>query len=395
MSSSIPADLAAVYRDTLLDDVIPFWSRHGVDRRHGGFLTALDRDGTLLDTDKSVWFQGRGAWMFATLFLDVEPRAEWLEAAAGGIGFLRDHCSGPDGKLWFTVTRDGRPLRGRRYVYSEAFAAMACAAYARAAGDEGAADRAVRSFDTFLDHSFTEGRSAPKVEPATRPMKGLGPRMFCLHTAQVLREHLGDVLVRGRSCTQWIDRSIDEIERDFLKPDHEALLEVVGPGGEVIDHFEGRQLNPGHAIECAWFVMQEGRLRGDDRLVRLGATILDWSWVRGWDEEHGGIHSFRDLHGTPVQEPCHDMKYWWPHCEAIIATLLAWRLTGDARYAAWHRLVHEWSFRHFPDPEHGEWYGYLHRDGSVALRLKGSMWKGPFHLPRMLLRCWRMLEEPA
>ncbi|HEX8916085.1 MAG TPA: AGE family epimerase/isomerase, partial [Humisphaera sp.] len=205
----------------------------------------------------------------------------------------------------------------------------------------------------------------------------------------------GDVPVAGRTCTEWIDRSIDTIERLFLKPEHRALMEVVAPGGEVIDHFDGRTLNPGHAIEAAWFVMHEGRRRNDGRLKSLGLTILDWMWARGWDDEHGGIFYFRDLRGLPVQEYWHDMKFWWPHCEAVIATHLAYTLTGDPRYAGWHRLVHDWSFKHFPDPEHGEWYGYLHRDGRVSTTLKGNMWKGPFHLPRMLWCCWRLADEAA
>jgi N-acylglucosamine 2-epimerase len=129
--------------------------------------------------------------------------------------------------------------------------------------------------------------------------------------------------------------------------------------------------------------------------MKLGLTILDWMWSRGWDDEHGGLFYFRDLRGLPVQEYWHDMKFWWPHCEAIIATLLAWKLSGDEKYARWHQQVHEWSFRHFPDPEFGEWYGYLHRDGRISTRLKGNMWKGPFHLPRMLWYCWRFLEESA
>ncbi len=386
------AELAAVYRDALLGDVIPFWLRHGVDREHGGFLTALDRDGSLIDDDKSIWFQGRGAWMFATLFNSVDRKPDWLDAARGGVEFLRRHGEDSAGKLYFTVTRDGRPLRMRRYVYSEAFAAMANAAYAKAAGDERAAEDAARYFDSYLDFSFTPGKTPAKVEPAARPSKGVGPLMFCLATAQEVREHLGEVVARGRTCAEWIDWSIAEIERDFLKPEHEALMEVVGPSGEVIDHFDGRQLNPGHAIEAAWFIMREGKLRGDQRLIRLGLTILDWMWKRGWDEEHGGVLYFRDLRGLPVQEYWHDMKFWWPHCEAIIATLLAWTLTGDEKYARWHQQVHDWSFRHFPDPEFGEWYGYLHRDGCVSTRLKGNMWKGPYHLPRMLWYGWGLSE---
>jgi N-acylglucosamine 2-epimerase len=384
--------LAAIYREALLGDVIPFWLRHGMDPEHGGIMTALDRDGTVIDTDKSVWFQGRAAWMFATLYNTVEQRAEWLDAARSCVEFIRRHCFAPDGKMYFTVTQEGRPLRMRRYVFSESFAAIAFAAFAKAGGDAQAADEALRSFATYLRYSFEPGSMLPKFEP-TRPMKGIGAHMIGIVTAQELRANLGDVVVSGRSCTEWIDRSIAEIERDFLKPEHEALMEVVSPDGGIMDHFDGRTLNPGHAIECSWFLMHEGNLRGDQRLIRLGATILDWMWKRGWDAEHGGLLYFTDLRGLPVQEYWHDMKFWWPQNEAIIATSLAWKLTGEARHAEMHRLVHDWSFAHFPDAEYGEWFGWLHRDGSVSSRAKGSMWKGPFHLPRCLWYCWRLLAD--
>jgi N-acylglucosamine 2-epimerase len=387
------AALAALYRGTLLEDVIPFWLRHGLDREHGGILTCLDRDGSVMDTDKSVWFQGRAGWMFATLFNTVERRAEWLEAARSCVEFSRRHCYSPEGKMWFTVTREGLPLRMRRYVYSESFAAIANAAYANASGDSRAAEDAVKCFATYLHHSFTPGVMPPKHE-ATRPMKGIGAHMIGIVTAQELRANLGDVAVAGRTCTEWIDAGIAEIERDFLKPDLRVLMESVAPDGGVLDHLDGRTLNPGHAIECAGFILQEGRLRGDRRLIALGATILGWMWERGWDAEHGGLLYFTDLRGLPVQEYWQDMKFWWPHCEAILATLLAWKLTGEARFAERHRLVHGWSFARFPDAEHGEWFGYLHRDGSVAQRAKGNLFKGPFHLPRMLWFCARELAAP-
>jgi len=397
MSATTPDDTAALadfYRRALLDDVIPFWLRHGLDREHGGYLTALDRDGTVIDTDKSIWFQGRGAWTFATLCNTVEKKPEWLAAARSGIEFLREHGSAPDGKLYFTVTHDGQPLRMRRYAYSESFAAIAHAAFANAGENGESAEEAKRYFETYLTRSFEPNRTPPKISPETRPSMGVGPLMIGLATAQEVRANLGEVNIKGWTCSEWIDWFIDQIETYFLKPDHEVLMEFVAADGSIIDHFDGRQLNPGHAIECAWFLMHEGKHRGDQRLIKLGTTILDWMWKRGWDEEHGGLFYFRDLKGLPVQEYWHDMKFWWPHCEAIIATLLAWKLTGDAQYARWHRQVHDWSFRHFPDPEHGEWYGYLHRDGRLSVPLKGNMWKGPFHLPRMLWYCWRLLEKP-
>lgn len=381
--------LAAVYRDGLLNDTLPFWIDHSVDLFHGGFLFCLDRDGTVIDTDKGLWQHGRFTWLLATLYNTVAPRAEWLDLARHGVDFIRRHGFDADGRMFFQVTRDGRPLRKRRYVFAEAFGAIALAAYAKASGDARAADEARRLFDLFRRSTSTPGSIEPKVNPRTRPAKSMGVPMMIIATAQVLRDTIG-----ADGCEESIDASIDEIRRDFVKPELEAVMETVGPQGELIDHFDGRMLNPGHAIEAAWFILAEAVHRdGDAELVRLGTTMLDWMWARGWDDEYGGIFSFRDVHGLPVQEYWHDMKFWWPHNEAIIATLVAYRMTGDAKYAGWHRLVHDWAYTHFPDPEYGEWYGYLHRDGRLSVSLKGNLWKGPFHLPRMQLACWRLLEE--
>ena len=393
MLAADPAKLAKFYRDGLLDDVVPFWLRHGLDHAHGGFLTALDRDGSVIDDDKSIWFQGRAAWMFATLFNTVEANSQWLAAAQSAVDFVRRHGTDANGKLYFTTTREGRPLRMRRYVYSEAFAAIASAALARATGESRAAEDAVKYFASYLSYSFEADRMPAKVDPKTRPTMGIGPLMIAIATAQELRHNLGDVAAAGRTCSDWIDWAIAQIECYFLKPEHQALMEIVGADGAVIDHFDGRLLNPGHALECAWFILHEGKHRADQRLIELGLTILDWMWKRGWDEEYGGLFYFRDLRGLPVQEYWHDMKFWWPHCEAIIATLLAWTITGNEKYAAWHAQVHHWSFRHFPDSQFGEWYGYLHRDGRISTQLKGNMWKGPFHLPRMQWYCWQLLAR--
>jgi len=87
------------------------------------------------------------------------------------------------------------------------------------------------------------------------------------------------------------------------------------------------------------------------------------------------------------------MKFWWPHNEAVIASLMAYQMTGNQKYASWHAEVHDWTFKHFPDPDHGEWFGYLHRDGRLSVPLKGNHWKGPFHIPRMYFMAWKICES--
>ena len=381
-------DLIELYKNDLLNDIIPFWLNKSIDREDGGFMFSLDRKGEVIDTDKGVWQTGRFTWMLATLYNEISQNKEWLYAAKHGINFLENHCFDTDGRMFFLMDKKGNPVRKRRYLFSESFAAIAFAAYSKASGDLAYAEKARLAFLQFIKYNSTPGLIAPKFTNH-RQMKGMGVPMIGIVTAQELRKNLNDA-----SYTELITNWIEEIKSDFINEEYRAVMETVGPNGEFLDHFDGRTLNPGHAIEGAWFILQEAKYRNNDPdLISLGTKMLDWMWKIGWDKEHGGILYFKDVKGLPVQEYWHDMKFWWPQNEAIIATLIAYQLTGNEKYARWHQMIHEWTFKHFPDREYGEWYGYLHKDGRISVDLKGNTWKGPFHIPRMYLMSWTILKE--
>lgn len=376
------------YRAALLDDVVPFWMRHSVDRECGGFFTCLDRTGQVYGTDKPVWIMGRATWLYATLYRTVEPRPDWLALARHGYEFLTRYCFDPRGKMYFLVTRDGRPLRMRRYYFSEVFGVLALTALAQATGDDLIRRRAVGLFQTLVKALRTPGIIEPKIDPRTRPLKALSPLMCLLNVADTLRQ-----LDDAPAYERLIDECAEEIFRDFVKDEDGSVLETVGPRGERLDEPDGRTMNPGHAIECAWFILDVARRRGDEALAQRALRIVDYALERGWDRTYGGLLYFVDVAGRPPTQLEHDLKLWWPHCEALVAVLMAWRMTGAERYARWFERLHDYTFAHFPDPEYGEWYGYLHRDGTVSTPLKGNQWKGPFHIPRALLYCERLLAE--
>ena len=377
-----------VYKEGLLNDTLPFWLKHSIDSKHGGFMFSVDRDGSRLDTDKGMWQTCRFTWLLATLYNQVEKREKWLDLALHGINFIETHGFDTDGRMFFHLTREGKPIRKRRYVHTETFAAIAFAAVYKATAQEKYARKAADVFDLVIKHYKNPGLSPQKFTD-TRPMKGLTNPMILIITAQELRRNLGD-----HTYTKYIDDSISEIQSDFMKAEYNCVLENVGTDGSFQDHFDGRMTCPGHSIEAAWFILNEASMREcDPGLIQTGTTILDWMWEMGWDKEYGGIIYFGDALGLPVQEYWHDMKFWWPQNETIIATLLAYRLTGNKKYAEWHEMIHSWVYKHFPDPEYGEWYGYLHRDGRISVPLKGNLWKGPFHIPRMQLTAWQILEE--
>lgn len=379
-------ELYGFYSDQLLKDTIPFWFPRSFDEEYGGFLLMRDRDGSLIDDDKAVWIQGRATWMLSTLYNTVEQKPEWLEGARLGYEFLNKYCFDTDGQMFFHVTRDGKPIRKRRYFFSETFYVIAAAAYSKASGDQQAAENARKVFGKCIEYATVPGLLMPKYT-STRPSKGIGVPMIMINTAQQLRNTIGD-----SRCDEWIAKWIKEIETDFVKDDIRCVMEQVAPDGTIIDHIDGRTLNPGHAIEGAWFILEEARYQNNDKqLIELGCRMLDYMWERGWDKQYGGILYFRDVYNKPVQEYWQDMKFWWPHNEVIIATLMAFLMTGNEKYSEWHKLVHEYSYTHFNDKECGEWFGYLHRDGTIAQPAKGNLFKGPFHLPRQEWFCRQLL----
>ena len=315
-------DLQQFYADQLLKDTIPFWFPRSFDHEHGGYLFMRDADGSLIDDDKAVWIQGRAVWTLSTLYNTVEKKQEWLDGAKLGYDFLNKHCFDTDGRMFFHVTREGQPIRKRRYFFSETFYVIACAAYARASGDEEAANNARRIFGKCVEYATIPGLLEPKFTN-TRPSKGIGVPMIMMNTAQQLRDNIGDP-----RCDDLITGWIKEIETYFVKDDIECVMEQVAPDGSIIDHVDGRTLNPGHAIEGGWFILAEALHRNNDKqLIALGCKMIDYMWKRGWDHEHGGLFYFRDVYNKPVQEYWQDMKFWWPHNETIIATLLAYLLT--------------------------------------------------------------------
>ncbi|ERI89157.1 N-acylglucosamine 2-epimerase [Bacteroides pyogenes F0041] len=379
---------SASYKDDLVNNIMPFWLKNGLDRKHGGVYTCVDRDGTLMDTTKSVWFQGRFGFISAYAYNHIEKNPEWLEASKSCIDFLETHCFDKDGHMFFEVTEDGRPLRKRRYVFSEGFAAIALAEYAAATGEKIYAERALEIFKRTQYFLNTPGLLEPKYLPALEA-RGHSITMILINTAARIREVISDPVLDRQ-----IDESISALRKYFIHPEFKALLEMVGPQGELIDTCNGRVINPGHCIETAWFIMEEARYRNDDNeLMQLALQILDWSWEWGWDKEFGGIINFRDCRNFPPQDYSQDMKFWWPQTEAIIATLYAYKMTRDEKYLEMHKQISEWTYAHFPDKEYGEWYGYLRRDGSVAQPAKGNIFKGPFHIPRMMIRSHLLCEE--
>ena len=317
---------AESYKKDLTENIMPFWMKYGLDRENGGVYTCVDRDGSLMDTTKSVWFQGRFAFICSFAYNNVEKNQEWLDAAKSTLEFIEKHCFDEQGHMYFSVTAEGKPLRKRRYVFSETFAAIAMSEYALATGDQHWAKRAIQVFEDTQRFLATPGFLPAKFEADVK-LQGHSIVMILINVGSCIRKVVDDP-----KLTQQIDESIEKLKKYFIHPEFKCLLETVGENGEFIDTNMTRTINPGHCIETSWFIMEEAKLRGWDKpMFDMALQVFDWSWDWGWDKQYGGIINFRDCKNLPPQDYSQDMKFWWPQCETIIASLYAYLGTGDEK----------------------------------------------------------------
>ena len=382
--------LAQQYKSELLDRVMPFWMEKSIDKEFGGYFTCLERDGEVFDTDKFIWLQGREVWMLSTLYNKVEKRQEWLDAAIQGAEFLKKY--GHDGNLnwYFALDREGNPLVEPYNIFSYTFAVIAFGQLSIATGNQEYAEIAKKTFDIVLSKVDNPKGRWSKAAPGARALKSFALPMILCNVALEIES-----LLDKDFLDKTIETCVHEVMDVFYRPELGLIVEHLGTNNEMVDCMDGRLLNPGHAIEAMWFIMDLGKRLGDKALIEKAVKIALAEVEYGWDEKFGGIFYFMDRLGRPMQQLEWDQKLWWVHIETLITMIKGYELTGSEECLAWFERIHDYVWNHFMDPEHPEWFGYLNRQGEVLLTLKGGKWKGCFHVPRGLMQVYQSLERIA
>jgi N-acylglucosamine 2-epimerase len=337
--------------------------------------------------------QGREIFLFSKLCLLYGIREEWRRAAKCGVDFMLAHGKAPNGDYYFALDRTGRPLVQPYNIFSDCFLCIGYADYSLIAETEEEREQtkveAIRLYNRIQERKTNPKGIWNKQVPGGRNLQMMSIPMIEAMLALELEGVLGKDAVKNKE---------DEVMKLFLSRhvdrERKCVFERVNPdGSHMLDVMEGRLLNPGHALEILWFLMTIAEKHNDeDRINDLGEIML-WCIERGWDDTYGGIFYYRDYDNRPLDKFESDMKLWWVHVEALNAFLLAWKLTGKQEFKEWFLKIDDWTWAKFPDHVHGEWYGYLSRQGEVASRLKGGKWKGFFHLPRMLYTCSGWLKD--
>ncbi|MEI8206687.1 MAG: AGE family epimerase/isomerase, partial [Kiritimatiellales bacterium] len=144
-----------LYQNELYECVLPFWLNYSPDPEYGGYFNCLDEDGTVYDTRKHCWLQGRQVWMMSKIHnsqYNPGENSPFLQTARLGANFLRSHARAGD-RVYFSLLRNGAPHAMQRKMFSECFYVMAMAEYARASGDKTAHDEAHQLFAKVQEYA--------------------------------------------------------------------------------------------------------------------------------------------------------------------------------------------------------------------------------------------------
>ena len=373
-----------LYKNELLDSIVPFWQKNSPDRLNGGYFTCLDTYGNVYDTDKFVWLQGRQIWCFSMLYNKVEKKQEWLDMALLGADFLEKYGRDQNGHFYFSLTKEGLPLVQPYNIFSDCFAVMAFSELYKITGLQKHKDIAIQTFSAINARKNNWKGKYEKTISGTRPMKNFALPMILVNLSYEMEHLLGNDFIAST-----VPSLLSELLEEFYKPEFGLILENISPDGKFVDSFEGRLLNPGHAIEAMWFVMDIGKRLGNQELIEKATKIMLHTLDYGWDKKYGGIYYFMDVKGKPLQQLEADQKLWWVHVEALVALAKGYAYTGNLACLNAFNQVHDYTWNHFRDVENGEWFGYLNREGKVLQQMKGGKWKGCFHIPRALFQIWQ------
>ena len=313
-----------IYKNELLEKVLPFWLKYSEDKEYGGYFNCLNRDGSVFDTDKFMWLQGREVWTFATMYNEVEQKPEWLAMAEQGAAFMEKHGRDRDGNWYFSLTREGRPLTQPYNIFSDCFASMAFGVLDKVKPGHGYGDISLATFENILERKDNPKGIYNKEYPGTRPLKGFALPMILCNLALEIEHILGKERVES-----FIPTVLHEVMEVFYQSSLGLIVENVTLDGSLVDSFEGRLQNPGHAVEAMWFIMDLGKRLKNTELVRKAVDIAIREIEYGWDKEYGGIFYFLDRKGFPQQQLEWDQKLWWVHLEALVAMAKGYAFTGD------------------------------------------------------------------
>ncbi len=397
MNGEAARDWPVVFRDTLQHNVLPFWIDHAVDKEHGGLLGRLDREGHPIPPgDKSVVLISRSLWSFSEAYRRY-PDPAYQKMAAECLKFLRDKMwDKQHGGYYFMVSREGRVLDATKQLNPMSYVMEGLAEYALAFHDPQVAREALDLFEVIDEHAhdnehggyriaFTEDWQFIKnYEDGPNAAGSFGRKSYDWHLGLVealatLYDVTGDSRVRLR-LNELLDIFVDKIvdaETGYGRYYFTDDWKVADRDGD------SKQSEYGLDLEASWLLVKAAERVGrnqDPKIRRASLALVDHALRYGFDQQHGGVYRYGPATGPADNR---DME-WWQQCEALVAFLNAYHLTGDARYWQAFDLEARFVTDRFVDHQYGEVYTAIFHDGKIDSEKVGP-WKAQYHVTRAFL----------
>ena len=355
------------YKKYLTDNILPFWLDNAIDKEKGGIFYSLDKNGNNDCKDKNIWFSGRALWSFANAYNTVDKKTEYLNTCKSIYDFIKG-CILPDGRLPFLTDSSGNAKEQKKLFHGEAHAAMGCAAYYKACNDENVKTDALKFFSTAYN-MYMSDEARKESCPGGKERYIFGRDMLALSIAQTMRA--GGI--SDKRIEILAKKSLDNIiNTGYVDDISKTVNEYAGFNGEVYDYS-----CYGHLYEAAWFILYEGEIKKDNKIKELGKKILDYCLTRNKNQKFGAI---------PLDSKFPNNEFlWWPQCEAVIAYYVAYSIFKDEFYIECAKQTEDFAFKTFGDNNGKEWFSKCDSKGNIIDDSKGSLIKGVFHLPRMLM----------
>ena len=390
--------IAKECREALLERVVPFWAKRIVDPKYGGYFTCFDQNGCLYDSRKPGWFIGRTMFTFSLLCQQFGYREEWMDIVRAGHDFLPKAYTGDD-RFAQMLARDGTVLAGQESIFTDHFAVKGLINELAAQGDSAPAEE-IKQARRLLDSLLIHVRN-PEVLRKECPDERFQKHAVNFMTLTVLIEARK---LFGRDFDGLLRECVERSLYQFASDELGAPMEYIGKDGKALPEGPGRLIDAGHTMESLWFSMEAAEILGEKEWDHRAGKVLDWVIRDCWDNTYGGFIQHRDYErgepeapflitdydGTPVgwQD-----KIWWIQAEGLIALCMS--AVRNRNETHWSRFLELYGYvkQHFTDQRTGEWYSFLHRDGSILSANIGSTLKGPYHVPRCLMMLISILEK--
>lgn len=387
--------LREFYRKTLTDVIMPFWDSRVLDSEQGGYFNCFDRTGKLYSDLKPGWFLGRNIYNYSLLYNELEKNPEWLRIAGEGVSYLTQKAYLENGRFAQMMKRDGQVINGAASIFTDHFAVKGLYEYIAASGNKELIPYA-RVLGDWLFCNINK-REILEKEGIKEGTKKHAINFLTLLVALESRRLFGD------TYEGILEDCVQQTLYEFSNDEHKAVFEYVREDGTPYLKDEGRIIDPGHGLEALWFCMKAGIELGRRDWIQRASEVVDWLIDRCYDEEFGGFLQETDVDGYPsdrgkytlyydIKVPW-DAKIWWVQAEALIALGLSALLTENERHYDYFIRMHKYIEEFFHDKEYGEWYSYLNRDGIILSDRKGTVLKGPYHVPRCMLMTYRHISS--